>query len=97
VVTRSQQRVLRRLLTNPKGYIFHLGYGAGVPQYVGAVLNLAEVKTRISGQMQLEASVIKTPGPDVTVQQVADGVAVDASYQVAPDRQPASLSFDVNA
>ena len=33
--TLTQQRVLRRLLTNHGGYIWQLGYGAGLAQFVG--------------------------------------------------------------
>jgi hypothetical protein len=95
-VTRSTQRILRRLLTNLAEYIFHLAYGASVPKYVGAILNLAEIKANIIGQMKLEQSVIQNPTPTVTLTPIANGVSVYVSYLVAPDRQPAALSFDVN-
>ncbi|HKT53508.1 MAG TPA: hypothetical protein VJP88_03590 [Caulobacteraceae bacterium] len=96
-VKRSQQRVLRRLLTALKTYIFHLDYGAGVPRFVGAVVDLAEVETVIRGQMFLESSVMRSPAPTIALQALTDGVSVDISYDVAPDRQPASLNFNVNA
>lgn len=96
-VTRSTQRVLRRLLTPPGTYIFHPEYGAGLPKYVGDVVDVAEVTALIIGQMLLEASVIRTPPPEVTVTETTDGISVFISYLVAPDRQPAALSFDVSA
>lgn len=96
VVERSRQRVLRRLLTAVRGYIFHLDYGAGVPARVGTVLNLAEIRALVQGQMLLEASVVRNPGPNISLQQITEGVAVSISYLVAPDRQPAALSFSVS-
>jgi hypothetical protein len=41
---RGQQRVLRRLLTNPGDYIFHPNYGAGLPQWIGRTADLAEMR-----------------------------------------------------
>jgi phage baseplate assembly protein W len=38
-ITLSQQRILRRLLTNPGDYIWELTYGAGLPQFVGQPLS----------------------------------------------------------
>ena len=35
----GQQRVLRRLLTNPGDYIFHPTYGAGVQQWIGGIFD----------------------------------------------------------
>ena len=32
----GQQRILRRLLTNPGDYIWHTEYGAGLAQFVGS-------------------------------------------------------------
>jgi len=96
-VERSRQRILRRLFTNPGTYIFHPGYGAGLGREVGAVSNVAEVTALIRGQMLLEASVIRSPEPKVTVTPTAAGLSVDIQYLVAPDKQPAALSFDVAA
>ncbi len=93
---RSKQRVLRRLLTNPGSYLSHVGYGAGVPSKVGAVLDLGKIKALVRGQMLLEASVAKSPPPSVEVFQIADGVQVNVSYIALPTRQPATLSFSVS-
>ena len=35
----TQQRVLRRLLTNPGDYIWHPSYGAGLAAFVGQPAN----------------------------------------------------------
>jgi hypothetical protein len=58
---RGQQRILRRLLTNPGDYIWHPDYGAGLPQYVGQTLDAPKLKALILGQMRMEDCVAKTP------------------------------------
>jgi hypothetical protein len=93
---RSKQRVFRRLMTNPGEYVFHPNYGAGVPAQVGGIIDLAKIKALIRGQMLLEASVSQNPEPDVSVQLIANGVAVSIRYTALPDKQPVALSFDVS-
>lgn len=93
--TRSQQRVLRRLMTSQGDYLFEPDYGAGLPKRVGSLLNLTEIRTAIRGQMLREPSVARTPAPTVVVRQITGGVAVAVQYVALPDRQPVSLAFDV--
>lgn len=95
-VTRSNQRVLRRLCTNPGEYRAHPGYGAGVPADVGSTLDLAKVRAKVRGQMLLEASVAPDPAPVIRAQAIPKGVIVDTKYIALPDRQPAALSFDAS-
>jgi len=92
---RSKQRVLRRLLTNPGDYIFHPAYGAGLPKLVGQAIDLPKTQALIRGQMLLEASVAKSPGPTIKARLIPGGLSVAISYTVLPDRQPVSLSFSV--
>lgn len=94
--TRSRQRVLRRLLTNPGEYLFHPDYGAGVPKMIGQAIDLAKIKALILGQMKLEVSVARTPEPVVDVRQINGGVQVQVQYTTQPDKQPVSLSFTVD-
>lgn len=94
-VQRSQERVLRRLMTNPGEYVFHPEYGAGLPRKIGENLDLAKIKALIRGQMLLEASVARAPGPVVEVRAISGGVAVRVQYTALPDKQPVSLSFEV--
>jgi len=49
--TRTQQRILRRLLTNPGEYLWHPDYGAGLPQFVGSVIDVAKVRAIVRGQI----------------------------------------------
>lgn len=96
-VDRSRQRVLRRLLTNPGTYLSHLQYGAGLPKAVGDTLTPSQIKSTISGQMQLEASVDRASPPTVDVSSLPDGVSASVGYVVAPEKQPVALSFDVSS
>jgi hypothetical protein len=95
-LARSQQRVLRRLMTNPGDYYWHPTYGAGLPAKIGQILDLAEIRAVIRTQMQLEASVSKADPIRVDVAQISDGVSVALAYTALPDRQPVTLSFDVS-
>jgi hypothetical protein len=95
LVERSKQRVMRRLLTNPGDYLFHTYYGAGLPGLIGSDIDEAETEALIKGQMLLEASVVQSPAPGVTVTVIENGMAVNIAYLVAPDKTPAVLSFSV--
>lgn len=93
--TRSEQRVLRRLCTNPGEYLWEPLYGAGLPAKIGSLIDLAKIGALIRGQMLLEASVASTPAPNVQVREIAAGVTVAVQYVALPDKQPVSLSFDL--
>ncbi len=99
-ITRGQQRVLRRLLTNPGDYIFQPEYGAGLAGFIGATADLAAMRAMIRAQMLLEPSVAAQPEPDVSVQAIANqaggGFAVAISYIDAPSGEPVVLSFEVS-
>jgi hypothetical protein len=63
----TQQRVLRRLLTNPGDYIWDVNYGAGLGAMVGQTVNAARITAIIRAQMFQEATVAKNPLPTVSV------------------------------
>lgn len=106
-VLESQQRILRRLLTNPTqydangnvsvvgDYIFEPNYGAGLPRYVGKKLDLDAITALIKSQMYLEESVQQQPEPQITVTPILNGIFVQIRYIEADSSKPASLSFDV--
>lgn len=97
---RGQQRVLRRLLTNPGDYLFHPTYGAGLPGFVGQPIDRAKVVAVIRSQIALEDSVAKTPAPVIDVQPLGNdptGIAVSISYNDAASKQAVVLSFNVSA
>jgi hypothetical protein len=93
--TRSIQRVLRRLLTNPGEYIWHPTYGAGLAREVGKLVDRRKIQALIGGQMMLEASVARTPPPQVVCTDITNGLHVAIAYTILPDRQPVSLAFKV--
>ena len=70
------QRVLRRLLTNAGDYIWSLDYGAGLPSFVGRIVNVTQLQATIRNQLQLEASVARIPLPLASVRANADGTVV---------------------
>jgi hypothetical protein len=90
----SQQRLLRRLLTNPGDYIWHLDYGAGLAQFVGQPARASQIRAVIRGQMFKEAVVARTPEPDIDVQfDDAGAVYVQIRYADATTGQTQLLSF----
>ena len=95
----GQQRVLRRLLTNPGDYVFEPTYGAGLPAWVGQPFDAAKIGALIRSQMLLESCVAQLPPPSVTVAvSSSDPSAIDVtiSYQDANSDQPVVLSFSVS-
>lgn len=92
---RSQQRLLRRLLTNPGDYVFHPEYGAGLPRMIGQTVDVPRIRTLIRAQMRQEAAVAPHPEPSINVRPIPNGIAVAIRYTDADQRAPASLSFTV--
>src|SRR5208337_4770636 len=69
-VTLSNQRIVRRLLTNPLDYLWEPTYGAGVPQYIGKLNtpdNFNTISATIKAQMYLEQTVSQSPEPVITL------------------------------
>ena len=92
----GQQRVLRRLLTNPGDYLWQHDYGAGLGRFVGAPIDLARIKGAIRGQIFREAAVARTPEPAIEVQQSGPGtVYVTVRYTDAPSGATQRLGFTV--
>lgn len=94
----GQQRVLRRLLTNPGDYIWQADYGAGLGQFVGMPANVPGIRAVIRGQIFKEATVARTPEPVIDVQGSQDGsIYVDIRYVDAASSGTQTLSFVVGA
>lgn len=91
----SQQRILRRLLTNPRDYIWQPGYGAGLPAKIGQPLNEPEMDTLIRSQMFLEESVSQNPAPQIITREIPSGIDVQILYVERESSQPTTLSFEV--
>lgn len=65
--TLSRQRITRRLFQATKAYIFHLEFGAGLPQRVGDPISLSLLRALVVSQLGMETSVSKATPPKVTV------------------------------
>jgi phage baseplate assembly protein W len=97
---RGQQRVLRRLLTNPGDYIFHPEYGAGIAQYIGQLLDIPKITALIQSQMYLEEAVSQSSPPVINVSPISGGITggifVEIQYVDAATGNPVNLNFNVN-
>ena len=92
----GQQRVLRRLLTNPGDYIWQLDYGAGLAQFVGGPVDAARIQGVIRAQIFREAAVARSPEPQIEVQAGESGeVFVTIIYTDAPSGQTQVLGFSL--
>ena len=98
---RTQQRIIRRLMTCPADpvnnlppdYIWHPTYGAGLPRFIGSDATEGEIAAVVRGQMMLEASVAQSPAPIVSAQLITNGISLTLSYTDAISGNPQTLSF----
>ncbi len=65
--TWTQERILRRLLTNLGGYIWQPGYGGGLPAMIGTPVLLGQIQGIVTAQMALETAVDQTQPITVNV------------------------------
>ncbi len=98
----TRQRLLRRLLTNPGDYIWHLEYGAGLPSFVGQPGNPPGIASLVRGQIFQESGVATTPQPMINVAPIlgsgpTGGLSVSLRYADAMTESTQSLSFSVEA
>jgi phage baseplate assembly protein W len=92
----TQERSLRRLLTNPGSYIWQLSYGAGLAQFVGQPGAPAVIQAVARSQMLAEATVSNDPPPVITAASSGDTtVSLTVRFTDAPTQQTSSLSFSV--
>lgn len=95
----SQQRILRRLLTNPGAYIWHLNYGAGLPAYIGQPLDTIlfnQIVGLIRSQMYLESSVAQNPPPIVNLSANQSNLYCSIQYTDAATTTLQVLNFTVS-
>ena len=91
----GEQRVYRRLMTNPGTYIWHPNYGAGLPRYVGTNLNILQLEGVIRAQIALESVVARQPVPVVDIVPILNGVVVTILWVDNNTGQQATLEFDL--
>jgi hypothetical protein len=81
--TAINQRICRRLLTNPGDYIWNVAYGGGLAQFVGLPANRVDIEAVIMNQLLLETAIPSTPVPQVTttvIDPAIGKVGVDIIY-----------------
>ena len=89
----TTQRIIRRLLTNQGGYIWHLAYGAGLPAQVGQIANAAAIAALVRAQIFLEDTVAQTPAPTIGLTVNASGVVVcDITFTYTPTNETSTLT-----
>jgi len=97
----GQQRVLRRLLTNPLDYIWQPAYGAGLAEFVGEPANPSRIQAVIRGQIFKEATVARSPEPTISVNinpgDSTGDVYVQVLYVDSTTEQTQVLSFSVGS
>jgi len=92
----TQQRVLRRLLTNTGGYIWQLSYGAGLAQFVGQPRAPAAMQGVARSQILQESAVANSPPPSITANGESDGtVTLSIVYTDGATQETSTLSFSV--
>ena len=87
----GQQRVIRRVLTGPPGYIWEPTYGCGVPELVGSLDSGARIEARVRSQMLEEEAVAQIPPPVVIVTPIDAGQNISITYQDAKTGDPVLL------
>jgi hypothetical protein len=95
----GQQRVLRRLLTNPNSYCWHPNYGAGVPATIGLALSpdlYDQIKSLILSNLFLESTVAQSPPPEIFLQIIQNGLYSQINYTDAPTQQPIVITFNTS-
>jgi hypothetical protein len=63
----TRQRIIRRLFTATRGYVWHQDYGAGIPERIGKVAKARVIQAIVQAQIALEDTVAKIPVPTITV------------------------------
>jgi phage baseplate assembly protein W len=92
----GQQRVLRRLLTNPGDYLWQPDYGAGLGRFIGQPGNVLQISAVIRSQIFREDAVARSPEPEIDVRfDDAGTLYVQLRYADAESGQAQLLAFSV--
>jgi hypothetical protein len=94
--TLTQQRILRRLLTNQGDYIWQLKYGGGLASFIGDPVKQNAILGVVIGQLSQEATVANNPAPTVTLATDQNGgVFLTIQYVYLPTGTTQVLSVPV--
>lgn len=92
----ARQRILRRLFTAVQGYLWHLSYGAGLPQRIGRPARVEAISSIVRSQIALEKAVAPNPPPVIRIEQDANQRGlfnISISYTFAANGLPTTLTF----
>lgn len=71
-----QQKIMRRLLSNPGALLWHQDYGAGLGAEVGKSTNQLAIRGIILQQLRAEVNVSRSPGPKVDLTVLDTGLVI---------------------
>lgn len=91
-----RQRLERRLFTPVQGYVWHPQYGAGLPQKIGDVYSVTQIKAICQAQLNLEATVAPQPPAQLSVSQQPGGLTV-ISIKYWDAKTGVAVSFQITA
>lgn len=94
----GQQRLLRRLLTAVRDYIWHQEYGAGLPAEIGTLYDEPRLLGLVRSQLYKEPIVSTDPRypPAITFTRIPTGAHISVRYTDSITRQVAALNFTVD-
>lgn len=94
----ANQRIIRRLLTNPGEYLWYPTYGAGLARFLGQPLNVKALTALVRSQLFLEATVAKTPVPQISfLTDKAGTVTCSILYTSTQTGQTSALQFPISS
>ncbi len=94
----ARQRIIRRLFTAVRGYVWHVEYGAGLIQRIGNVATVANIAAICRAQLKLEQAVAQVPIPSINVREstVNQGLfIISISYTSSKSNKTVALKFEV--
>ena len=97
VVDNLDEKIIRRLLTNPGDYLWAPNYGGGLAAQIGSPVDLSALQANIRAQMEQEPLISPYPLPSVlvspTVSYSDDARVVTITYQSTDQNSSRSLSL----
>lgn len=94
----TNQRIIRRLLTNPGEYLWYPSYGAGLARFIGQPLNVKALTAIVRGQLFLQPEVARTPAPIISFLIDKTGtVSCSILYTATQTGQSTPLQFSITA
>lgn len=90
----GQQRVIRRLLTNPQDDFFNVTYGAGLGQFIGQPAQEQRITAVTKANMYKESVVQQNPPPAISITDYNNGQFVlGVQYVDAVTQQQSALTL----